>query len=151
MTNFEQLDAAIDYAVQHPDQFDMSDWFQRDSRSSCGTTACLAGTVAHINGWRPEPLVGDEETSEWAFARKDDRVRPVEVIGAELLDISGEQLNIFYRSSIRGVIYSRNEWALKAGIPVKTWMVPAEMLLDSRPGYVEIGVRTSGIGDEEGD
>lgn len=37
----------MDHVAVHPEEFDMSVWVRRDH---CGTTACLAGTVALLSG-----------------------------------------------------------------------------------------------------
>jgi hypothetical protein len=46
--NLEKLDEAIAYIEKHPEQHDQATWFRR---YTCGSTACLAGHVAILDGW----------------------------------------------------------------------------------------------------
>lgn len=118
--DFERLDAAITYAVEHPDEFDMSMWFAKTT--GCGTTACLAGTVVALEGgWTPvwAALGLDLEAHN---VRRGHEIRKVVDLALELLGLEGdEQENIFYSEDLTEVIARRNEWAAKAGIPARTW------------------------------
>lgn len=50
--NIARLDAAIGYIEEHPEEHDQRWWFFKDP-NNCGTTRCLAGTVAMQDGWKP--------------------------------------------------------------------------------------------------
>lgn len=47
MPDMFKLDAAMDYLRAHPEQHDQRYWGRQ---TPCGTTMCLAGTVAHLAG-----------------------------------------------------------------------------------------------------
>lgn len=50
--NLEKLDEAIAYIEEHPERWGQRDWFYRGD-GGCGTAACLAGTIALLDGWQP--------------------------------------------------------------------------------------------------
>jgi hypothetical protein len=117
--DFERLDAAITYAVEHPAEFDMSMWFAQST--GCGTTACLAGTaVALEGGWTPiwSRTYGDLEAYE---VRRGDECRNVADLAVELLGLNSDQERIFYCEGLDIIIEARNEWAAEAGVPERTW------------------------------
>lgn len=120
--DFERLDAAITYAVEHPAEFDMSMWFvQTGCGTGCGTTACLAGTVVALEGgWTPiwSAVGGDREAYN---VRRGDELRKVADLGAELLGLTQAQEYIFFAEDLDEVIATRNEWAAATGIPARTW------------------------------
>ncbi len=113
--NFERLDAAITHAVENPDEFDMGSWFER---STCGTTACLAGTVAVQAGWTP--VFG-----EWLQAEdvvRDGVRHPVWDVARELLGFSEDDADrFFYATGIGYVIVLRNRYAAERGVAERSW------------------------------
>lgn len=140
MINFEQLDRAIDYAIDHPDEFYMGSWVSNfpepakgtDGRMHCGTTACLAGTVAVLNGFRTTLEFSTELMTSGSFVLSDGSpggVRSIQDVATEILGLDDIQRdNIFHRTSILGVIMDRNAFAKEQGVPVRVWKVPAELL-----------------------
>lgn len=115
MTNFERLDAAITYAYENPDEFDMGDWF---AYTSCGTTACIAGTAVQQAGWRPARTVRQTGTT---YAKRDGIQRPVIDVATELFDLTNDQQMVFFASGITKVIQYRNRWAHAEGVPERSW------------------------------
>lgn len=77
--NWELLDAAITHAILHPETFDMGTWIvpagasperlnmARYTGNTCGTTACLAGTVLHLSGYRAYWTAPSEDPATWRF------------------------------------------------------------------------------------
>lgn len=123
MINFERLDAAITYAVEHPEEFDMGDWFKR---TDCGTTACLAGTVAIQAGWSPAEFCADDGT---AFAQRNGIRKAVPAVARGLLGLVGpDRLGdyIFFLRDLAEVIDVRNRWARDAGVAERSWAVQEE-------------------------
>lgn len=118
---FVRLDTEITRAVENPEQFDFSTFFER---SSCGTTACLAGNLALHYGWAP---VWDDAFDETANVVRDGKVRYVKHVAAELLGLTESQATQLFVTSggLHGIIRVRNEWARAAGVPERTWDVPA--------------------------
>jgi hypothetical protein len=52
----DKLDAAIAYIEANPEAHDQNTWLRRHADGEgnwCRTTACLAGTVAILDGWKP--------------------------------------------------------------------------------------------------
>ena len=131
MTNFEKLDAAITYGVEHPEEFDMNDWMVL---KSCGTTACLAGTAAHLNGWKPthfRPLdPGDPDDSiGFAYVTKGGVEKVIEHVGRDELGLTQAQADdIFYADDIAEVIQIRNAYARAENVPERIWQVPVKAL-----------------------
>ena len=125
MTNFEKLDAAITYGVQHPEEFDMSEWLRI---SACGTTACLAGTAALLEGWKPTLEAGEWGT--WAIVEdREGNARDVDDVAMEILGLTPGQYPVFLAGDIDEVIKMRNAWAEKEGVPERQWDVPQSMLM----------------------
>lgn len=125
MTNFFELDRAITHAVEHPEQFSMNDWLRV---SRCGTTACLAGTAALLNGWKPERPDWQGNFSAVLHPSLG-VVRDVETLGRDILGLTDEQASdVFYVESIAEVIKLRNQWAQEEGLPVRIWLTPVLML-----------------------
>lgn len=119
--NFERLDATITYAVEHPERFDFGSWFEK---TSCGTTACIAGTAAWLAGW--EPVFDGEVVALAALAEdvvKDGERRYTYDLAAELLGLTDDQANELFvgAGGLRTAIKIRNEWAAEAGVPERTW------------------------------
>lgn len=88
MANIEELDRAIKWVEENPNQHDQSTWGQR---TPCGTTLCLFGTIGMLNGWTlcredGKPISAYEHTS---FVRNaEGEVRQVFDVAQELLQIS---------------------------------------------------------------
>lgn len=128
--DFEVLDAAISYATAHPDELDMNFWFRRDS---CGTTACLAGTIAVQAGYRPvwpgcETVWHDGTTFYIAthVQLPDGPKDAVWNVAGWLLgldpDVDGVLLDeLFTVAGIDDVIQIRNRLARRAGVAQRTW------------------------------
>lgn len=123
MVDFERLDAAITYAVEHPEQIDMGAWFER---SSCGTTACLAGTVALQAGWSPifVDVIGDVDVTDGDVVKDGER-RYVKHVAAEILGLDPSQTDdlFIHAGDVKFVIEYRNKFAAAAGVPQRTWAV----------------------------
>lgn len=127
MVDFERLDAAITFAVEHPERIDMGTWF---ARTDCGTTACLAGTVALQAGWTP---VFDHETYNLRGlivtheVAKGGETQYVKEVAAEVVGLDQVQADdmFLHAGDIRGAIAYRNEFAAAAGLPERTWAVTA--------------------------
>lgn len=85
--NLAELDAAIADIEAHPERHNQRNWL---TRTSCGTAACLAGTVALRHGWKPVgwyqsgAYAGGEVTAD---VEKDGEVRSVEDVAASILGI----------------------------------------------------------------
>lgn len=122
--DFERLDAAITYAVEHPNEFDMGSFFRR---RGCGTTACLAGTAAIQAGWKPvwSSDADDwprEET--WAVTIDGESEKETFDVAADLLGFDDDIAEaFFFAPDLATVIAMRNERAVAAGIPARTWQV----------------------------
>lgn len=125
---FDRLDEAITWAVAHPEEFNMAHWF---ARTSCGTTACLAGTIAVQAGYKP---VWDFSDGANCVQLPDGPKEDVWTVAARLLgfdsyyhlDTDDEDPldGLFYAGSLPGVIAVRNAWAREAGTPERTGDLP---------------------------
>jgi hypothetical protein len=93
--NLQKLDEAIAHIEKHPEQHDQGSWF---ARTPCGTVACLAGTVALLDGWSP---AWPQRHDEFAYtARKGSARRPVRTVAREILDATRVQESaLFFRAS----------------------------------------------------
>lgn len=131
MIDFERLDAAITYAVEHPERFDFATWFER---KTCGTTACLAGTVAWQAGWSPiftdqneNPVPPDDPRVNVTAADvvRDGETKYVFYVARDLLGLDEDQADELFVNAggIEGVIAARNMFAGDAGLPERTWAV----------------------------
>ncbi len=115
--NYKRLDEAIDFGLQNPDQFNMDAWIFEKEAGSCGTVACLAGTVVMMNGWEPagrHGYIGNRKS--WSFVSKGPDYAPVGRVAAELLGLDpGDfiESNLFYLDDIYQVITVRNELAMR--------------------------------------
>lgn len=82
-----RLDAALAWIDEHPEQHDQDSWIHREP--GCGTTACVAGTLAQLGGgipvWR-----GDESETTAEVRLPDGTVRAVCEFAAELLGVPVE-------------------------------------------------------------
>jgi hypothetical protein len=115
--NFERLDAAITYAAEHPAEFDMDSWF---AHTDCGTTACLAGTVALQAGWKPV-FYGDGFTTT-SIVKLGERTSFASAVSNEILGLDDvEHGHIYGADDLADVIRIRNAWAVEAGVPERTW------------------------------
>lgn len=124
MADFERLDAAITHAVENPERFDFGSWF---ARTNCGTTACLAGTVAWQDGWTP---VFNRASADAPLALADDVEKDGEVrytfdLARDLLGLTEEQAEDMFvqAGGVKGVIEERNRLAATADLPERTWAV----------------------------
>jgi hypothetical protein len=119
--DFERLDAAITFAAQRPAEFEMRTWF---NITDCGTTACLAGTVAIQAGWQPV----FDPSAVFEFVERDGRTRPVWRVADELLGIGPDDgtdnTDIYGAYDLAEVIDIRNRWARMAGLSERTWDLP---------------------------
>lgn len=91
--NLEKLDEAIAWIEAHPEDHSQSSYF---ARGSCGTTACLAGTVAVLAGWRPDWTRPDwsDDPGAWETTGRVRRAGAVSTawdVAAEVLDIDPRQ------------------------------------------------------------
>lgn len=131
MIRFEPLDAAITYAAAHPDEFAMQSWFRQ---TDCGTTACLAGTLALQAGWTPANWTTERATGEASDGRraarvmKDGRFSGVSAVATEILGLNEFSdltliLNLFFAPNLAAVIRIRNGLARQAGVPERDWAV----------------------------
>jgi hypothetical protein len=144
VTNFAELDATIDYAVDHPEEFDMSTW---GTIRTCGTTACLAGTVAIRNGYRlaesgvPYSISAGQRNNgvvqilDSAVSPDGEERAAIIDVGQKLLGIDVEQAEeMFYAPDIVAIISYRNYYAyVEDGPQPRTWKVPVSMV---RNGFV---------------
>ncbi len=73
MVNWDNAERVLDAIDANPDQFDMTAW--------CGTTRCIAGWAAHLDGWKMPRIV----SSVWA--EKDNRSDRIPEIAARFLGI----------------------------------------------------------------
>lgn len=73
-----QLRTALEYIKAHPDEWDQSTWF-------CGTTACLAGHIALLDGWEP---TDDYQPGLGYHVINGDTVDAVDAVAADILGIS---------------------------------------------------------------
>jgi hypothetical protein len=48
--NLPLLQKALDHIEAHPEEWDQESWGRQ---TACGTTACLAGHIALMDGWTP--------------------------------------------------------------------------------------------------
>lgn len=122
--DFGRLDAAITYAHEHPKQFNMNTWL---ASWECGTTACLAGTVALQAGWTPvwELNGGPSDGATAVEVTKGSDCRFVGEVAEELLGFDEQaESDFFYAEDLDEVIRLRNEYAAEAGIPERTWGTP---------------------------
>jgi hypothetical protein len=71
--NLPLLQKALDHIEAHPEEWNQGSWGQ--TVQGCGTTACLAGHIALLDGWtpvvRPRHIVDEEEpTIAWEGVTK---------------------------------------------------------------------------------
>lgn len=132
MIRIEPLDDAISYAAAHPTEFYMQAWFKR---TDCGTTACLAGTIALQDGWTPtdwttKRATGENANGESRASRvtKNGQVRGTADVAASLLGLGEYRdltlvLDLFHAPNLAAVIRIRNRLAADQGLPERTWTV----------------------------
>lgn len=91
--NLDKLDEALAYIEAHPGEHDQHAWFTRRARGWCGTTRCVAGTVAWLGGWEP---VWDGASAE-DVRGPGGQVRYVGAVAQEILGASDDQVSaLFY-------------------------------------------------------
>jgi hypothetical protein len=114
--NLAKLDEAIAYIEAHPEEHYQSSWF---TRGACGTTACLAGTVAVLDGWKPDWIGNRAE-----YVTKGEARRYVATVACELLGLdaaSDEREYLFLGAdTLDDIKQFRREYA--AG----TWAYPLD-------------------------
>jgi hypothetical protein len=108
MTNFQTLDAAIAFAVQHPEQHDQDMWFYE---TGCGTTMCIAGIGAIQAGWTMK--------DGSSIARKGDDRDFVSSVAARRfeLDEDARTLMFYNLNTIQEIIDLRNRLARQEDAP----------------------------------
>lgn len=92
MINLEKLDAAIAYIEANPTEWKQDTWFYRGD-GGCGTAACLAGTIAILDGWTPTDWQVCGGGYDSAAAEKGGTVRVVGAVAREILGIGPEHVN----------------------------------------------------------
>jgi hypothetical protein len=96
--NLAELDAAIADIEAHPERHNQRNWL---TRTSCGTAACLAGTVALRHGWKPVnwfragTFAGGEITGD---VEMDGVIRSVEDVAASILGIGYDDMDELFGS-----------------------------------------------------
>lgn len=94
--NLDKLDAAIAYIEAHPGEHDQMTWLE----ARCGTTACLAGHVALLNGGVP---------AESGLVLVNGRRVHVSDYANEVLDLSHDQHErLFYAGDLEEIRDVRN-------------------------------------------
>lgn len=105
--NLDKLDLAIAHIEANPHEWNQEHWFSKDD-GGCGTAACLAGTIALLDGWLPADWATWEEWDEdlgdyyvrgqeTGFATKDGERLPVQIIAARAIGL-GEPWTTSYSS-----------------------------------------------------
>jgi hypothetical protein len=103
--NLDKLDAAIAHIEAKPQEWNQEHWFSKGD-GGCGTAACLAGTIALLDGWVPD---GWEPWQEWdedsgdyytvgqetGYAVKDGERLPVQIIAALAIGLGEPWTNSF--------------------------------------------------------
>lgn len=102
MVNVPLLQKALDYITAHPKEWDQTEWFRRvvrDDGKTCGTTCCLAGTVALLEGWEPVWKTGFAYVhvpAPWTVSCTKDNftsdARSVTIVTLELSDYQADRL-----------------------------------------------------------
>lgn len=105
MPNHQLARKILDAIDQHPDNFDMADWFTRydgnvtlrptEDVVSCNTTLCVAGWAAHLSGYTlinrmVDDADGQPETE--IIASKDGIERDLPAVALELLGLESNAL-----------------------------------------------------------
>lgn len=90
MTNLEKLDEAIAYIEAHPEEHSQGSWFYR---GSCGTTACLAGTVALQAGYVPD-WSRDYVSAQFVIKGAERRYTPL--VAAEILGLEADDADALF-------------------------------------------------------
>lgn len=113
--NIEKLDEAIAYIEAHPEQHNQASWFERRTSGACGTTACLAGTVALLDGWEPAWTSQYAPTAENVI--RDGETRHVGLLAAEILDLDDDQYEALFHEAgdLDGIKYVRAKIAAEIG------------------------------------
>jgi hypothetical protein len=93
--NLPLIDDVMHHIDTHPEEHDQSEWF-------CETTACVAGHVALLSGWRPVftapcELAWCDCHTATGRVEKDGESRTVSVLAQELLGIDVDTADrLFY-------------------------------------------------------
>lgn len=103
MADMAKIDEVVAHLEAHPDLHRQSVWFDVPDRLwtddklvkgwQCGTTACLAGHAAIIDGWRPTDPYNAETMT------KDGQTGYVGEIAADLLDLDPEDASTLFNST----------------------------------------------------
>ena len=106
MTDVARLRKALEYAHAHPELHYQGEWAMK---TACGTTMCLAGTVAWQAGYR---FIWMSDNSAAEVRGPDGDVESVESAAWRLLDLdSSYQANaLFYEAgNIENLYWAANE------------------------------------------
>jgi hypothetical protein len=89
------------YLVEYPEHHYQGAWFQTPEADSitsvpfvlgeCGSTACAAGTVAYLDGWRPVSGVGYEVIKDGRLSRES-----VQEIAQRLLRLTSYEASMLF-------------------------------------------------------
>lgn len=83
--NIDKLDAAIAYIEAHPEEHRQGYWFSRKD-SGCATAACLAGTIAILDGWTPAQWeTSDDGFQDTATAERAGYLQDVVAVAMDVL------------------------------------------------------------------
>lgn len=106
--NLDKLDAAIAWIEAHPDQHDQGDPF---AKRECGTTACLAGILCLLDGWKP---AWEDDDDDAYFALKNGEKRNAMRLAQELLGATRHQADSLFLASwsLEDIERRRDEFAV---------------------------------------
>lgn len=80
--NVPLLQKALDHVEAHPEEWDQESWGRQ---TPCGTTACLAGHIALMDGWTP---VLRTPFGDWIYVEKNGVRQTAGDAAAESLGVS---------------------------------------------------------------
>lgn len=87
MPNVPELRRVQRHIRRYPEKYDQDVWI-------CGTTACVAGRVALLNGWKPAPESND--TIGALVAKEGERNRLVAELAEGLLGLTPSQSSALF-------------------------------------------------------
>lgn len=97
MANIEELDRALKWIEENPEQHDQSVFAQR---TSCGTAMCLAGVVAMLNGWTPIFRSDGYEAEQTEMAEDGNGERgSIPMVAMCLLDLGNDEADRLFAST----------------------------------------------------
>lgn len=100
---------ALTYITEHPERHDQEWWITLDvvppTSDWCGTTACVAGTVALLHGWAPKPMEPGE--SMISYVMRDGEERSVRHVAQNLLRLKLDESEklFFARNTLKELWY----------------------------------------------